>query len=114
MNQSLNNLVGRDAELALLKQWLADEDCRLVTLLGPGGIGKTRMALELVESWDFGLVWISLDDVKGERPSLLTQLGYALELPAVRDVLAHTRCRPVRGGQGFSFSTLLSKFRHSD
>jgi len=91
MNQSLNNLVGRDAELALLKQWLADEDCRLVTLLGPGGIGKTRMALELVESWDFGLVWISLDDVKGERPSLLTQLGYALELPECDEQEWHKR-----------------------
>ncbi len=38
--------VGRVAELALLHQRLADPTCRLLTLTGPGGMGKTLMALE--------------------------------------------------------------------
>lgn len=38
--------VGREAELALIAQHLADDACRLVTLVGPGGTGKTRLALE--------------------------------------------------------------------
>ncbi|MCA9972969.1 MAG: tetratricopeptide repeat protein, partial [Anaerolineales bacterium] len=37
--------VGREAELAQVRQQLADPGCRLLTLLGPGGIGKTRLAL---------------------------------------------------------------------
>jgi predicted ATPase len=38
--------VGRKGELAEIKRLLLDEpDCRLLTLLGPGGIGKTRLAL---------------------------------------------------------------------
>lgn len=38
-------LVGRDAEVAALTRLLAAE--RLVTLVGPGGVGKTRLALEI-------------------------------------------------------------------
>src|SRR5574341_1011385 len=38
--------VGRKAELAEIRRRLADPDCRLLTLVGPGGIGKTRLALQ--------------------------------------------------------------------
>jgi predicted ATPase len=38
-------LVGRGAELAAIVQRLADPECRLLTLVGPGGIGKTRLAI---------------------------------------------------------------------
>jgi predicted ATPase/DNA-binding NarL/FixJ family response regulator len=38
--------VGRAAELADIHRLLADPTCRLLTLLGPGGMGKTRLALE--------------------------------------------------------------------
>jgi hypothetical protein len=40
-------LVGREAELAALASIVRDDGMRLVTLVGPGGIGKTRLALEL-------------------------------------------------------------------
>jgi len=40
-------LLGREADLQTLRQWLADEEARLITLVGPGGVGKTRLALEL-------------------------------------------------------------------
>lgn len=39
-------LVGREHELASLGRLLADPLCRLLTLIGPGGIGKTRLAVE--------------------------------------------------------------------
>src|SRR6187397_2304900 len=40
-------LVGRDEDVKALRQWLADPSARLITLTGPGGAGKTRLALEL-------------------------------------------------------------------
>ena len=42
-------LIGRDDELAALTS--APVDAGLVTLVGPGGVGKTRLALELAHGW---------------------------------------------------------------
>ena len=46
----LTSLVGRDTEVQTLRQWLADPAARLITLVGPGGVGKTRLALELARA----------------------------------------------------------------
>jgi predicted ATPase/DNA-binding XRE family transcriptional regulator len=39
-------LVGRARDLETVNRWLANSTGRLMTLLGPGGVGKTRLALE--------------------------------------------------------------------
>ena len=44
---ALTTLFGRDGDLRTLRQWLTDRDRRLITLVGPGGVGKTRLALEV-------------------------------------------------------------------
>src|SRR4029450_3081233 len=43
-------LLGRDADVQTLRRWLADPAARLITLTGPGGVGKTRLALELARA----------------------------------------------------------------
>jgi WD40 repeat protein len=51
---------GRETELSTVKQWVIQENCRLVTLLGMGGIGKTalsvKLAREIVESDEFSVM----------------------------------------------------------
>ena len=47
---ALTVLLGRDADVQTLRRWLADHVARLITLTGPGGAGKTRLALELARA----------------------------------------------------------------
>lgn len=47
---ALTALVGRDADVRTLRQWLADPAARLITLVGPGGVGKTRLALDVARA----------------------------------------------------------------
>ena len=44
--QIRSDLVGRDADLAVLIELLRDDATQLVSLVGPGGVGKTRLAVE--------------------------------------------------------------------
>ncbi len=54
---------GRQEELAALSQWVVTDRCRLVAVLGMGGIGKTalvtRLAEQIKETFDY-LIWRSL------------------------------------------------------
>jgi predicted ATPase/DNA-binding SARP family transcriptional activator len=57
-------LVGRDADIDEIQAMLWRQDVRLVTLTGPGGIGKTRLALQvaagLVDDFSHGVAFVSL------------------------------------------------------
>jgi predicted ATPase/class 3 adenylate cyclase/DNA-binding winged helix-turn-helix (wHTH) protein len=43
---SATAIIGRDSEIAQVQDLLNDADTRLVTISGPGGVGKTRLAVE--------------------------------------------------------------------
>lgn len=70
--------VGRDGDLARIDAAL--QASRVVTLVGPGGVGKTRLATEVAGSWD-QVAWIDLASVQAAGdvlPPLADGLGARL------------------------------------
>jgi predicted ATPase/class 3 adenylate cyclase len=67
----LTSFVGREGDLAEACRLLHREQVRLLTLTGPGGIGKTRLALqvaaELVEAFPDGVFFVALAPVSDPR-----------------------------------------------
>ena len=59
--------VGREAEKAKIGALLTDPDCRLLTILGPGGIGKTRLSIEVASAqasrFDAGVAFVPFASV---------------------------------------------------
>ncbi|MFN2244626.1 MAG: tetratricopeptide repeat protein, partial [Anaerolineae bacterium] len=74
--------VGREKELAEIADLLANPDCRLVTIFGPGGIGKTRLALQAAAdhlgTFSDGIAFVSLAPVETAAhvaPTVAAALG---------------------------------------
>ncbi len=94
----LTALIGREREVATLLEMLGRETTRLLTLTGPAGVGKTRLALELAASLqrEYGqdLVFVNLIPVsEPERvlPAIAQALGvHQRDSVPVREALIHT------------------------
>ncbi|MGW8225991.1 MAG: protein kinase domain-containing protein, partial [Anaerolineales bacterium] len=76
--------VGRETELTELAHLLADPDIRLLTILGAGGMGKTRLALEAgaaqLGNFQHGVFFVSLapiDSVQAIVPTTAEVLGFS-------------------------------------
>jgi hypothetical protein len=97
-----SNFYGREWELALLAEWVVQARCRVVSVLGLGGIGKSALAVSLMHrvAGDFQVViWRSLRDVpscEALRDELLLALGEAPVHPEQRMNALLARLRNMR------------------
>ena len=97
---------GRTTELEQLIAWIADDYCRLVVLLGIGGVGKTTLSVQLgrqIEDRFDGLIWRSLR----EAPPL------ELLLPEVLKAIANNADLAVAEGLNAQITQLLDYFSQS-
>src|SRR5262245_57514227 len=77
----LTALIGRNPDMEALGQWLADPVVRLITLIGPGGVGKSRLGLELARA-------IAADSsMRGRFVSLAPLRDPAFVAPAIAEAL---------------------------
>jgi predicted ATPase/class 3 adenylate cyclase len=72
-------LVGREREVGEISERLRTEEVRLLTLIGPGGVGKTRLALQAgadhLEEFDDGVFFIALATIRDPALVLPTIAG---------------------------------------
>ncbi|SNT31588.1 Predicted ATPase [Asanoa hainanensis] len=97
-----NPLLGRTAEQRALLDLLTDQDVRLVTLIGPGGVGKTRLAMELGsalrDTFTDGVRFVDLSAVTDPAlvPAALAQslgLRTVPNRPPIEDLVTYLRNR---------------------
>jgi predicted ATPase len=100
-----SSFVGRDRELAEVTSLLRDDGARLVTLTGPGGSGKTRLAIEAaadaIGDCPDGVFWVGL---AGLRDPALVLETIADALGAKGSLAEHVGSRTVL--------VLLDNFEH--
>jgi predicted ATPase/DNA-binding SARP family transcriptional activator len=97
------HFVGRESEIALAEQRLDDPACRLLTLTGPGGVGKTELALAIArrraDRYPDGACFVPLAGV-ADPELVASAIADALRLPLTGGVVSarlfeHLRARRV-------------------
>lgn len=77
---------GRTRELKTLARWMVEDRCRLISVIGIGGIGKTTLSIKItqqVESQFECLIWRSLRDAPPIQEFLINLIQFLSDQPVV-------------------------------
>ncbi len=92
----LTAMIGREEEIEQLTRCLASPVCRLTTLIGSPGVGKTRLAIHVAEKnrdkFPDGIWFVPLETIKLEEellPAIAKAIGFVNEGQSLRDALMH-------------------------
>jgi thymidylate kinase len=77
----------RTVELTTLKHWILEEHCRLVTLLGIDGMGKTSLSVKLAEQIQVIIKWLGTNSQPASFSELRSQLSSAIPPQQLLDAL---------------------------
>jgi predicted ATPase/DNA-binding XRE family transcriptional regulator len=100
-------LLGREADMQVLRHWFADPAARLITLVGPGGVGKTRLALEVTRKLaEDGATRVVFVELAAIRQASFVGLTIA-EALGLSDVTAADLPRHVRAACNQEHPTIL-------
>ena len=82
-------LVGREQDVAAIRERVLFAQVRLLTLTGPAGVGKTRLAVEaaaaLLDAFEHGVCYVNLAATR-EPTLVMAAIARALELRRSLDV----------------------------
>jgi len=107
--------IGREHEAAGLRQLLSRVDVQLVTLTGPGGIGKTRLALqvagEIADQFPGGVWFVALSAI-GERGLIASTIAQAVGVRETGNTSPQENLIEYVGGLSQPMLLLLDNFEH--
>ncbi|MFN8677689.1 MAG: LuxR C-terminal-related transcriptional regulator [Thermomicrobiales bacterium] len=96
-------LIGREQERALGRAFLLDEAVPLLTLTGPGGVGKTRLAIAIAQDvtahFADGVVWVDLASLTDSALVTATVAATLEVSPPPGQPLTHALAAHLRGQQ---------------
>lgn len=107
--------IGREHEEAALRHLLGREDARLVTLTGPGGIGKTRLALRVAEGitnqFPGGVCFVPLSSVS-DHSLIASPIAQAFGVRETGNQSPQESLKEYVSGLGQPTLLLLDNFEH--